>query len=129
MGDKLNCAVEVMPRSLFRLAESITLNLTREAQILLVRVDQVRRLGRVSRTALAIVEKDRWPQCWCRVLEDLLYSIRHMLFRVPVPMVWRVGRVVLSHRLNSAWLGKEEILRQLWWSGMAAERRGLQRGC
>ena len=47
MGDKLNCAIEVMPRFLFRLlVESITLNLTREAQILLLRVDQVRRLGR-----------------------------------------------------------------------------------
>ena len=70
--------------------------------------------------------------CKAGDLKDLLYSIRHMLFRVPLPMVrrmWRVGRVVLSHRLNSAWLGIEDILRQLRWSGMAAERRGLQQGC
>ena len=62
-------------------------------------------------------------------LEDLLYSIRHMLFGVPLPMVrrmWRVGRVVLSHRLNSAGPGMEDIPGQLWWPDKTAERMGLQ---
>ena len=56
MGDKLNCAVEVMPRFLFRLVESITLNLTGEAQIMLVSMGQVRRLGRVEAGRRILVE-------------------------------------------------------------------------
>ena len=48
MGHKLNCAVEVMPRFLFRLVESTTLNLPWEAQIKLVSAGQVQRSGRVD---------------------------------------------------------------------------------
>ena len=68
MGNKLNCIVEVMPSFLFRLVESITLILNRGPQIMLVRVDQVRRWERVCRTALNImVYRWLWHQCWCRV--------------------------------------------------------------
>ena len=55
------------------------------------------------------------------MLEDLLYRVRHMLFRVPIPMFWRVGRVVVAHRLNSVGLGMEDILGQLWWSDKIAQ--------
>ena len=55
------------------------------------------RVGRVSRTALIITEKNRQPQCWCRVLEDLPYRVRHTVVRVPIPMFWRVGRVVTTN--------------------------------
>ena len=53
-------------------------------------------------------------------LESLLYSSRHMVSWVPILMVWKVGRVVGTHRQNSAGFR---------WSGMAAKRRGLQHGC
>ena len=36
--------------------------------------------------------------------------------RVPIPVVWRVVRVVGNHRLNSAGFWMEDILGQLWWS-------------
>ena len=68
------------------------------------------------------------------MLEDLSCRIRHLLYRVPIPMVRRVpihmvrrvpipkvrrvGRAALSHRPNYAGLGVEGILRQSWWSGM-----------
>ena len=45
--------------------------------------------------------------------------------RVPISVVWRVGRVVMSHGLNSAELGVEDIPEQFWWSDKATERRGL----
>ena len=75
-------------------------------------------LNHTSHSALA--ESRGYMGYW---LKTLLYSIRHMLFRVPIPMVWRV---VVSHRLNSVGLGMEDVLGQLWWSDKIAERRGLQ---
>ena len=60
--------VEVMSSLLVRLVESITLILNRGPQIMLVRVDQVWRLGRVCRIAVSImVYRWLWHQCWCRV--------------------------------------------------------------
>ena len=47
------------------------------------------------------------------------YSWYWLETRVPIPVVWRVGWVAGTHRLNSA---------GFWWSGMVAERRGLQLG-
>ena len=55
------------------------------------------RVGRGSHTALTTTEKDRRPQCWCRVLEDLPYRVRRTVVRVPIPMFWRVGRVVTTN--------------------------------
>ena len=55
------------------------------------------RVGRVSRTALIITDKGRRSQCWCQVLEDLPYRVRHTVVRVPIPMFWRVGRVVTTN--------------------------------
>ena len=74
----MNCAVEVMPRFLFRLVESTTLNLTGEAQIMLVSVGQVRRSGRVdtgnvlgslfSGSHLVVMDLDHgiWLACYDR---------------------------------------------------------------
>ena len=45
------------------------------------------------------------------------YSWYWLETRVPIPVVWRVGWVAGTHRLDSA---------GFWWSGMVAERRGLQ---